>query len=68
MLDSDQFYTIQFVRDVNNAVRRIHSLLKKKGRSGEELKWRRRKEDTLKSNSIKMNMTNLPSLNGIALL
>ena len=30
-------YTIQFARDVNNAVRRIHSLLVKKGRSGEDV-------------------------------
>ncbi|MGH9979723.1 MAG: helicase-related protein, partial [Nitrososphaeraceae archaeon] len=30
-------YTIQFARDVNNAARRIHSLLVKKGRSGEDV-------------------------------
>jgi Fanconi anemia group M protein len=36
-LDSDQFYTTQFVRDVNNAARKIHSLLTKKGRSGEDV-------------------------------
>jgi ERCC4-related helicase len=36
-LDSDQFYTIQFVRDVNNAARKIHSILTKKGRSGEDV-------------------------------
>ena len=30
-------YTIQFVRDVNNAARKIHSLLVKKGRSGEDV-------------------------------
>ncbi|MPZ06492.1 MAG: DEAD/DEAH box helicase [Nitrososphaeraceae archaeon] len=37
LLDSDQFYTTQFVRDVNNAARKIHSLLIKKGRSGEDV-------------------------------
>jgi Fanconi anemia group M protein len=37
LLDSDQFYTIQFVRDVNNVARKIHSLLTKKGRSGEDV-------------------------------
>jgi Fanconi anemia group M protein len=37
LLDSDQFYTTQFVRDVNNAARKIHSLLTKKGRSGEDV-------------------------------
>jgi Fanconi anemia group M protein len=30
-------YTSQFVRDVNNATRKIHSLLVKKGRSGEDV-------------------------------
>jgi Fanconi anemia group M protein len=30
-------YTIQFARDVNNAARRIHSLLVKKGRAGEDV-------------------------------
>ena len=35
LLDRD--YTIQFVRDVNNAARKIHSLLVKKGRSGEDV-------------------------------
>src|ERR687898_1786422 len=34
-LDGD--YTIQFVRDVNNAARKIHSLLVKKRRSGEDV-------------------------------
>jgi ERCC4-related helicase len=37
LLDSDQFYTTQFVRDVNNAARKIHELLTKKGRSGEDV-------------------------------
>ncbi|MGH9974955.1 MAG: hypothetical protein ACRD8Z_03845, partial [Nitrososphaeraceae archaeon] len=37
LLDSDQFYTTQFVREVNNAARKIHSLLIKKGRSGEDV-------------------------------
>ncbi|HZD36222.1 MAG TPA: helicase-related protein [Nitrososphaeraceae archaeon] len=37
MLDSDRFYTTQFVRDVNNAARKIHALLIKKGRSGEDV-------------------------------
>jgi ERCC4-related helicase len=37
LLDSDQFYTIQFVRDVNNAARKIYALLTKKGRSGEDV-------------------------------
>jgi ERCC4-related helicase len=37
VLDSDQFYTVQFVRDVNNAARKIHSLLTKRGRSGEDV-------------------------------
>ena len=37
LLDIDQFYTTQFVRDVNNAARKIHSLLTKKGRSGEDV-------------------------------
>jgi Fanconi anemia group M protein len=35
LLDRD--YTVQFVRDVNNAARKIHSLLVKKGRSGEDV-------------------------------
>jgi ERCC4-related helicase len=33
----DRGYTTQFVRDVNNAARHIHSLLVKKGRSGEDV-------------------------------
>ncbi|MGA7367929.1 MAG: helicase-related protein [Nitrososphaeraceae archaeon] len=37
VLDSDRFYTTQFVRDVNNAARKIHVLLTKKGRSGEDV-------------------------------
>ena len=37
LLDIDQFYTTRFVRDVNNAARKIHSLLTKKGRSGEDV-------------------------------
>lgn len=38
MLDVDQYYyTSQFVRDVNNSARKIHSLLTKKGRSGEDV-------------------------------
>ena len=37
LLDIDQFYTSQFVRDVNNATRKIYSLLTKKGRSGEDV-------------------------------
>lgn len=37
MLDSDRFYTMQFVRDVNNAARKIHELLTKKGKSGEDV-------------------------------
>src|ERR687898_808534 len=36
-LDIDQFYTTQFVRDVNNAARRIYTLLTKKGKSGEDV-------------------------------
>jgi len=35
LLDRD--YTVQFVRDVNNAARKIHSLLVKKGLSGEDV-------------------------------
>ena len=37
LLDIDQFYTTQFVRDVNNAARKIYSLLTKKGSSGEDV-------------------------------
>src|SRR5918994_345963 len=37
LLDIDQFYTPQFVRDVNNAARRIYTLLTKKGKSGEDV-------------------------------
>jgi ERCC4-related helicase len=37
LLDIDQYYTAQFVRDVNNAARKIHSLLTKRGRSGEDV-------------------------------
>ena len=37
LLDIDQFYTTQFVRDVNNAARKIHAFLTKKGRSGEDV-------------------------------
>jgi Fanconi anemia group M protein len=37
LLDIDQFYTTQFVRDVNNAARRIYTLLTKKGKSGEDV-------------------------------
>jgi ERCC4-related helicase len=37
LLDSDQFYTTQFVRDVNNVARKIYTLLTKKGRSGEDV-------------------------------
>ena len=33
----DRGYTIQFVRDVNNAARKIHSLLIRKGLSGEDV-------------------------------
>jgi ERCC4-related helicase len=33
----DRGYTIQFVRDVNNAARKIHSLLVRKGLSGEDV-------------------------------
>ncbi len=33
----DRGYTTQFVRDVNNAARKIHSFLVKKGRSGEDV-------------------------------
>ena len=36
LLDIDQFYTSQFVRDVNNAARKIYSLLTKR-RSGEDV-------------------------------
>jgi Fanconi anemia group M protein len=37
LLDIDQFYTAQFVRDVNNAARKIHEILAKKGMSGEDV-------------------------------
>src|SRR5919106_370181 len=37
LLDIDQFNTTQFVRDINNAARKIHSFLTKKGRSGEDV-------------------------------
>jgi superfamily II DNA/RNA helicase len=37
LLDIDQFYTTQFIRDVNNAARKIYLLLTKKGRSGEDV-------------------------------
>jgi len=38
ILDIDQYYyTSKLVRDVNNAARKIHSLLTKKGRSGEDV-------------------------------
>jgi ERCC4-related helicase len=37
LLDTDQFYTTQFVRDVNNVARKIYALLTKKGRSGEDV-------------------------------
>jgi Fanconi anemia group M protein len=37
LLNIDQFYTIRFVRDVNNASRKIYSLLTKKGKSGEDV-------------------------------
>jgi ERCC4-related helicase len=37
LLDTDQFYTTQYIRDVNNAARKIYLLLTKKGRSGEDV-------------------------------
>ena len=37
LLDIDQFYTTQFIRDVKNAPRKIYLLLTKKGRSGEDV-------------------------------
>ncbi|HZD34217.1 MAG TPA: hypothetical protein VE130_03345, partial [Nitrososphaeraceae archaeon] len=37
VLDNDQFYTTKFVRDVNNASRKIFALLTKKGKSGEDV-------------------------------
>jgi Fanconi anemia group M protein len=37
LLDIDQFYTTQFIRGVNNAARRIYTLLIKKGKSGEDV-------------------------------
>jgi ERCC4-related helicase len=37
LLDIDQFYTLQFVRDVNNAARKIDSVLTEKGKSGEDV-------------------------------
>jgi ERCC4-related helicase len=37
LVDSDRFYTMQFVRDVNHAARKILSLLTKKGRFGEDV-------------------------------
>ena len=36
-LSLDRGYTIQFVRDVNNAARKIHSILVRKGLSGEDV-------------------------------
>ncbi len=37
LVDGDRFYTMQFVRDVNHAARKILSLLTKKGRPGEDV-------------------------------
>ena len=37
LLDIDQFYTSQFVRDVNNVARKIYSILTKRGSSGEDV-------------------------------
>jgi superfamily II DNA/RNA helicase len=56
LLDSDQFYTTQFVRDVNNAARKIYSLLTKKGRSGEDV-------DTIRESLDLDNSTLIEALN-----
>src|SRR5919106_55302 len=56
LLDIDQFYTMQFVRDVNNAARRIYTLLTKKGRSGEDV-------DTIRESLDLDNSTLIEALN-----
>ena len=56
LLDSDQFYTTQFVRDVNNAARKIFTLLTKKGRSGEDV-------DTIRESLGIDNTTLIEALN-----
>src|ERR671919_48731 len=56
LLDIDQFYTTQFVRDVNNAARKIYSLLTKKGRSGEDV-------DTIRESLDLDNSTLIEALN-----
>ena len=56
LLDSDQFYTTQFVRDVNNAARKIYLLLTKKGRSGEDV-------DTIRESLDLDNSTLIEALN-----
>src|ERR671919_2025393 len=56
LLDIDQFYTTQFVRDVNNAARKIYLLLTKKGRSGEDV-------DTIRESLDLDNSTLIEALN-----
>jgi Fanconi anemia group M protein len=56
LLDSNRFYTTQFVRDVNNAARKIYSLLTKKGRSGEDV-------DTIRESLDLDNSTLIEALN-----
>jgi ERCC4-related helicase len=56
LLDGDQFYTTQFVRDVNNVARKIYALLTKKGRSGEDV-------DTIRESLGLDNTTLIEALN-----
>jgi hypothetical protein len=55
-LDSDQFYATQFVRDVNNAARKIFTLLTKKGKAGEDV-------DTIRESLDLDNSTLIEALN-----
>jgi hypothetical protein len=56
LLDNDQFYTTEFVRGVNNAARKIFTLLTKKGRSGEDV-------DTIRESLDLDNSTLIEALN-----
>jgi ERCC4-related helicase len=56
LLDSDQFYTTQFVRDVNNASRKIFTFLTRKGRFGEDV-------DTIRESLDLDNSTLIEALN-----
>jgi Fanconi anemia group M protein len=56
LLVGDQFYTTQFVRNVNNVARKIYALLTKKGRSGEDV-------DTIRESLGLDNTTLIEALN-----